>query len=985
MSMQYQVKTPVTLLTWAICAALYVPAALAQTAPVRTGPGADSSVRPASVESAQAITPPATTPDSAAPGSTQQDSAQQDPARQDSVTLDSVTVTGMRATQQNSTSVKREATVIVDALVNDEIGALPDNSVAETLERVAGVTSDRFKGSASEISIRGLGPFLGFSTLNGREVSSGSGDRAVSFQQFPSELTNGVLVYKTQQADFIEGGISGVIELRTARPLDYGKRRIQVEGRANYLPYADKAGGDPGTRFSGSYIDQFDTGIGKFGVALGLAATDSTAPEDFYTASASYRPCNSIDPAPTRVSTAVAGNCGYVPGRSNPTYFVPNQFSFRQLDTEDKRRAFTGSLQWRPNDRWDVNFDMQLSKRESFEDRHDLVIAEGRRGIAPTEVTADGALLRYTGNSFLENISTQRNREETYGGGGLSASFRATDALTLSGDVSYSRTHRNQIDHAARLRSNTLFGPAGRVAYTFDQANSDIPIVQFVNPIDLNNHAAYTGNAFARRNEEDRVDEIKAAKFDLTYDRLGFWSQFKAGLRFSDHDRVTDLENDNNLEVISTANTLAGNANCRTDNLVRNWGEDSNTNISQWAQFDTRCLYRAFAGTDDVGRRADTRSAGDLDINERIRAAYVMGSFNTSLGGHALTGNLGVRFVDNQITSSGYRGAYTLVTTRDPITGVPAYRLDPIAGTFDPIKVEHSYRNILPSFNANLELREDLFLRGGLYKAIARSNIEDLGAGRVLITDSAAATPQEALAGASGGNPRLEPLESLNVDLSLEYYPNIDTSYSLALFYKTLKAGTVPASRSALNENFVIDGITYNVPVAQQTNSSNESYLRGFEIGANRAFTSLPAPFDGLGLQVNYSYADSNFKYPDPSAVDPQFPLADFIEPVGIPGLSKHTGSVTVYYEKHGLSLRAVYKYRSDYFKPSGLTAVRVADDAGYLDLSASYDLNKHVQLKLQAINIGKEHQVMYRPVDGSIAESSYFGTSYFFGVRFKY
>ena len=256
-----------------------------------------------------------------------------------------------------------------------------------------------------------------------------------------------------------------------------------------------------------------------------------------------------------------------------------------------------------------------------------------------------------------------------------------------------------------------------------------MPIVQFVNPIDLNNHAAYTGNAFARRNEEDRVDEIKAAKFDLTYDRLGFWSQFKAGLRFSDHDRVTDLENDNNLEVISTANTLAGNANCRTDNLVRNWGEDSNTNISQWAQFDTRCLYRAFAGTDDVGRRADTRSAGDGHQRTHPRRLRHRADFNTTLGGHALTGNLGVRFVDNQITSSGYRGAYTLVTTRDPITGVPAYRLIRSPAPSTRSRSEHSYRNILPSFNANLELRDDLFLRGGLYKAIARSNIEDLRRG----------------------------------------------------------------------------------------------------------------------------------------------------------------------------------------------------------------------------------------------------------------
>lgn len=383
-----------------------------------------------------------------------------------------VVVTGIRATQRNSAQVKRNATVIVDAIVNEEIGALPDNSVAETLERIVGVTADRFKGSASEISIRGLGPYLGFSTLNGREVSSGSGDRAVSFQQFPSELTNGVLVYKSQQADFVEGGVSGVIELRTLRPLEYGRRRFQAEGRLNYLPYADKADADLGSRFSASYVDQFDTAVGEVGLALGLATTDSTAPEDFYTASSSFRPCNSINPNPVAVTGSAAGNCTFTDGSANPTYFVANGYNFRQLNTEDTRRAMVGNLQWRPNDRWDFNLDLQLSTRSSFEDRHDLAIAEGRRGISPIDLADNGALLRYAGNSYLETVATERTREEDYGGGGFNVRYQATDALAVIGDVSYSRTHRNQVDFSSRLRSNTLFGPSGRVAYTFDQASS---------------------------------------------------------------------------------------------------------------------------------------------------------------------------------------------------------------------------------------------------------------------------------------------------------------------------------------------------------------------------------------------------------------------------------------------------------------------------------------------------------------------------------
>jgi iron complex outermembrane receptor protein len=144
-----------------------------------------------------------------------------------------VVVTGIRATQRSSIAVKRDSATIVDAIVNDEIGSQPDNSVGDTLERITGVTADRFKGNANELSVRGLGPTLSFSTFNGREVSTAGPDRSVAFQQFPSELVNGVLVYKTQQADFPEGGIAGVIDLRSIRPLD-ARPRIQAEYRGVY-------------------------------------------------------------------------------------------------------------------------------------------------------------------------------------------------------------------------------------------------------------------------------------------------------------------------------------------------------------------------------------------------------------------------------------------------------------------------------------------------------------------------------------------------------------------------------------------------------------------------------------------------------------------------------------------------------------------------------------------------------------------------------
>jgi TonB-dependent receptor len=900
--------------------------------------------------------------------------------------VDEVVVTGMRATQRTSNAVKRDATVIVDALVNDEIGATPDNSVGETLERITGVTSDRFKGSASEISVRGLGPFLGFSTLNGREVSSGSGDRAVSFQQFPSELVNGVLVYKSQQADFVEGGVSGVIELRTLKPLEYGKRRIQVEGRANYLPYNARVRGNDevGARFAASFTDRWDTGVGDIGLALGFASTDSTAPEEFYATSTAWVPCNTVNPTPTLIgapATSIAGsNCRFDPASSNPTYFVTSSYSLRQISTEDKRRAFIGALQWRPNDLLDVNLDVQLSRRSSFEDRHDLTIAEGRRGIAPVVVGGNKAALIFSGNSYLESTGTARQRDEDYDGGGLAVKFTPTDRLTITSDLSYSRTHRNQVDKAVRLRSGAAFGAGGRVAYTLNQRDTKIPNITFALPIDLMNYDAFNTAAFARRQMEDREDEIMAGRVDATYELGdGFLQSVKVGARYSDHNRITDLANNNNLETIPAAQTLLGNQLCRVEPIVRDWGRDGGSNIQRWAQFDTQCLYRSFTGVDDRGPLADARGASDLNINEKIGALYAMASFRSELAAIPFTGNVGVRVVQTDVTSKGYRGDYDIVLATDDVTLVP------IPGSFQEITIENDFVRVLPSFNINFSLRDDLYLRGAAYKALARSNIEAMGAGRNFVIDNNARTVEESITGVSGGNPRLETLDAWNGDLSLEWYPDRDTLFSAAFFYKDFKAAAVPDGQSNLTETFTIDGQTFTVPVSQQINSDESSYIVGFELTANKAFTFLPSPFDGLGAQLNYSYADSDFEFPDPSTNDPLNPLANFTEPAGFNGLSNHTGSATAYYEKYGLALRLVYKYRSDYFKANGAAPNRIVDSAGYLDFSASYNLTKNIQLKFQAINLNEGYSYFQRPVSGSNGETSLFGTSYFAGIRLRF
>jgi TonB-dependent receptor len=356
-----------------------------------------------------------------------------------------------------------------------------------------------------------------------------------------------------------------------------------------------------------------------------------------------------------------------------------------------------------------------------------------------------------------------------------------------------------------------------------------------------------------------------------------------------------------------------------------------------------------------------------------------MAKFDSELWTLPVSGNIGARVVRTDVTSRGLRGSYDVVDSGGTVTLVP------IAGTFDGITMENSFTNVLPSANATFKLPSNRLLRFSVYRALARPNIEEMGAGRNFTIEPGATSIEDAISGITGGNPQLEPLESWNTDLALEWYPNPDTALAFTVYYKLLQAGIVPAYANVQPETFVIEGQTYTLPVSLAKNSDDTNNLYGFEVTAQHSFTSLPAPFDGLGFGFNYNFAESDFEYEDPSAVDAANPLRNFTSPAGINGLSRHSGSVNAFYEKHGLSLRVNYKYRSQYLKTSGLAANRFVEDAGFLDMSVGYNVTEHVQVKLQGLNLLGQPQVMYRPVDQSIAESSYYGASYFLGARVRF
>lgn len=940
-----------------------------------------------------------------------QDSAAEDAATaaQDIASTDDtggnsdIVVTGARATQRTSNDMKRNATVIVDGLINDEIGAMPDNSVGDTLERLPGVTADRFKGNANELSVRGLGPTLSFSTFNGREVSTAGPDRSVAFQQFPSELVNGVLVYKSQQADFLEGGIAGVIELRSIKPLDYGKRRFQAEFRGVFQPKDDEVlgRGGIGYRANISYTDQFSTGIGDIGFSIGYQRQDQAAPEDYYITNSAFVPCTTSAIDPTRITGTTAQqnaagsnvNCSdsatALTGRTvGDRYFTTSSRTFQNRVTSEKRDAVIGALQWRPSSSLDISFDGQYSKRSSLENRRAFAITEGLRGVQPLVIggvgndLSDGALLKYTGNSNLEIQMEDRLREEEYYGGGMNLVW-ASNRFKVEADLSYSESHRTEVQKATNMRSGR------RVVYTLDATESEVPSINFLN-FDINDPANFliatpTSNSnYARyRFVTDRLDKIAAARVDATYDLDGsFVQSLKFGARYSEHHRTMDANNNNDVAIPvpydgRTAAQLvaAANANCRVPFTSTNFFSGSNSNLNSFAMFDNDCVFRTYTGRDTNPIPDSAPGPEDSNVRERIFAAYVMANFKTELGSLPVSGNAGVRYVKTNVLAHGYRAPVIVVPSVNgstaTVTRVPGSELEEFSG-------RGGYEYFLPSVNLAFDLSNAVKLRMAGYKALSRSGIEDFNVGITPGADATGTTVQEVLARSTTGNPDLKPMRGWNLDASLEYYPSPDTMFAVAGYTKWLKGAAFTAVQPFTTE-IVANGQLVEINAIAPANDPHTRFLYGFEVSGSHSFTYLPSPLDGFGVSGSYSFTDADFEFPDTTAV------AAYTDPANLMGLSRHLATAGVFWEKWGVSLRANYRYRSAYFKPTFGSTNRTVKGSGYLNLSAQYNINKNLQLKLQALNVTGVRDIMYRAGEDSITEVSESGSQYYAGIRLRF
>ena len=875
----------------------------------------------------------------AAPQVLAQDQAADDAADvQETDILEEVVVTGTRQLIQDSISIKRDNVLVVDGLSASDIGELPALSIGEALESLTGVASHRENGGATEVSIRGLGPFLSATTFNGREATNGSGDRSVNFSQFPSELMNKIAVYKTQNAQLIEGGVAGVIALETLRPLNYGKRRIQADIKANYNPDQQdvkaQLSNDIGWRGTISYVDQYEAENGaNLGWSLGYQKSDISQPEQEIrgsspTGSSIYACINDASVTNEGFFRSSSGDCeDQVGGDRNQGYdteidpetgkaysdglafgFAPSSRGYRQNDTQDERDAFFGALQWQPNEDWDINLDFESSKRTQDELRHDLNFSNQKRATkdvtGPALVTSPlGAITNWLGTTAIESNSESYSREEKYKGGGLNMAWDVNERLRLIADIAASKTTRIEKQVSVRMQSDNqdIYGndtPAGyRPTVQWDLRNG---FPQFtIEDFDVTDPTLFSDEYRTRIDSDvDRTNKINSARLDFELETdWGGISSLDGGLRYS------------KLTYLNLGGTRFDPGTVDDSSEAERFAIITMNETCRQAFKEKGFLGSEYSGGElitvvDGDTGAETSGSGDswaifdnACITEGILAyqgeefafpeQYKESSSTTDVTETTMAGYLMANFQTEvgSKTVSGDFGIRVVNTDVKSTAWRAAYVIEQDEDGFYSISetgelekdtAKFSYTEWLPSLNTVMDLSDTVLLRGAVYRSMSRADPSDLGYNRSFNTNTSddIIDPDDLITSVSGSGN-----PATDALMSWNFDTSIewypnDDSILTFGFYYKNFQGGYVTEQQL--ETFTVDGEEITKPVTVTQTDGDSSTLWGIEITAAHNFNYLPGAFlSGLGAKIGYNYGNSDFEFDDSNYGDLYFTDVD--------------------------------------------------------------------------------------------------------------
>ncbi|WDJ03559.1 TonB-dependent receptor [Xanthomonas campestris] len=889
-----------------------------------------------------------------APASTQQNAG--------AVTeLDKVQVTGLRRAIEGAISVKRDSTSIVEAISAEDIGRLPDVSIAESLARLPGLAAQRVAGRAQVISVRGLSPDFSTTLLNGREVVSTGDNRSVEFDQYPSELVSGVTVYKTPDAGLVGQGLSGTVDMQTARPLSYNERVIAIGGRYQRNSLGKAANVDPyGNRFNVSYIDQFaDRTIG---LTIGYAHTDMPIQENQV---GLYEPWQQVNSQRQR------------PGVADGVYFSDGIKALRRTGNQ-KRDGVMATLQYRPSNAWTSTLDAFHTEAEQIDtaNQFELNLSNYNGGYTPglniTDVRVNDRNTFLGGNAsgvYPLVRGMYNKREDKIDAFGWNNEITA-GAVKIVADLNYSKATRDELN----LENNLQLAPMPQldtvgVAVNGNGFSQLSPGLNYSNPDALFLTNTIYGSGYGK---VPRVEDVlKGARLQASFpmpEALSWFSDLDVGVNYAHREKQkTQPEGNITLGAQGEA-TVAADLQYAPVNL----GFAGIGALPAWNVPAAVSRYMLFNPSDD----ASFLVSKAWTVEEKITTAWLRANLDTEWGVVGVRGNIGVQLQSaDQSSQANYWDAS-----------------QPVGSEVRPIDDGKTYRDWLPSLNLAFQFPYEQTLRFALAKQVARPRVDQLRASLEFGVDTSTGRP-----GASGGNPMLDPWRANALDISYEKYFADRAYVAAAFFYKDLKSYIYTQSRDNYDFSALVAGYvpppgsapvlttgTFSAPF-----NGKGGTLRGLELTASLPLDLVFAPLEGFGIQASATFNDSDVQIRDPESASSVGDGA-----ISLPGLSKRVYNLTAYYEHKGFEARVSQRRRSDFIGEignfNGNRTLRYVVGENITDAQISYNFADTsslagLTLLLQASNLSNSPYRTYAETKDRPLEYIEWGRTFVLGVNYKF
>lgn len=905
-----------------------------------------------------------------------QDTAAADAAVPEQAEQD-IVVTGLRRSLESSQRIKRESEGIVDAIVAEDIGKLPDTFASSALQRVPGVNVTRGGGEAAGVTVRGLPDLT--TTYNGRQIFTAEG-RFVAIQDFPAGTVAALEVYKSGLAPQIEGGIAGAVNVRGRKPFDFNG--FELSGSLNYVHSEQSQGGAPNGNLLVS--NRWDTGIGEMGLLVnasyvGIDFLDSTREQSLVIARTNQP---FIDNGLPRTSN-------YAPGYAAGLRFPDAQGNFLGYGKRWRPSA-NAAFQWKPTPELEIYADgLYQGFRSEDYNRWMFIPIFGEAFPNPNPPYTNLTLSNITTFPGTDRIASMtvtgaanpdgwtgsfNGKTDTYqAGGGV---IWTRDRLRLSADLAY--TDSQYTADNVNVDYSMLGSPVRNVQ--FEAARDGGPTQTFVN-YDITNPANFTTRGLWQERSVVTGKDWQA-RTDLSYDLdLGFLKRLDVGIRYADRKAGRDLGNFYaNGQGIGVPLTSLPGAEVKTSlpgfTYNRTQPNVFYAALTRDSIRDNLVALRSFFGA-PTGAPAFNPSE-NFRANEKSYAAYAQLKYGFDLGSTVIDGVVGLR----------------AVKTKTKIDGFSRVELPNVPVTNPAVSAESDYTDYLPNASARIGLSDKLQLRLAFTQTRTRPNFFDLRPNTTLFQPPTFTDPTDPCfdaanvtepcierrrRGGSAGNPNLKPLTSDNYDASFEYYFSRTGSFTAAIFRHDAEGflATV-ADRSA-------PGLRIDRPV-----NLGKTRLQGAEV----TFTSfldidgLPEWMKGFGLQANGTYIDAK------GDLVPNFAATYNNEQQAFPGVSKWAGNIVALYEKPQFSARLAYNYRSEFVSFYSLESFDPIAHAvmekgrGQLDFSTSVTPVPNITIAFDIVNVLGNPLQRYRDYDTGDSYTRqvlYLERSYSLGVRFRF